>query len=184
LVSSASASRSETRTTAFGSSREILGRDGRRYAFADHNCFACGGQNQIGMRLQIELGEGTARTTWVAGHDFVGWEDKIHGGILATLLDEVMAWAPSSYDSWAVTAEMNLRYRAPANPGEELTAEAQVTSRRRRIYHVHGTVRGEDGRLIAEADGRFLGASPTEKRELKERYGMPVELPAAGARRE
>ena len=39
-------------------------------------------------------------------------------------------------------------------------------------------------RLIAEADGRFLGAAPSEKRELKQRYGMPVELPAAGARRE
>jgi len=166
------------------SSRVIQGRDGRRYAFADHNCFACGGQNAIGMRLEIELGDGTARTEWRAGSDYVGWEDKIHGGILATLLDEVMAWAPSSYDSWAVTAEMHLRYRAPANPGELLAAEARVKSRRRRIYEVHGEVRGEGGRLIAEADGRFLGATPSEKRELKHRYGMPVELPAAGARRE
>jgi uncharacterized protein (TIGR00369 family) len=165
-------------------SRVLRGTDGRRYAFADHNCFACGGQNPIGMRLQIELGDGTARTEWKAERDYVGWEDKIHGGILATLLDEVMAWAPSSYDSWAVTAEMNLRYRAPANPGELLTAQAQVTRRRRRIYDVHGEVRGDDGRLIVEGDGRFLGASPAEKRELKERYGMPVELPAAGARRE
>lgn len=169
---------------AIGTSRELRGADGRRYAFADHNCFACGGQNRIGMRLQIELGEGSARTTWTAGADFVGWEDKIHGGILATLLDEVMAWAPSSYDSWAVTAEMHLRYRAPANPGEDLVAEARVMSRKRRIYEVHGEVHGEDGRLIAEADGRFLGASPSEKRSLKQRYGMPVELPAAGARRE
>jgi len=109
-------------------SRVIEGQDGRRYAFADHNCFACGGQNAIGMRLEIELGEGTARTEWRAGADYVGWEDKIHGGILATLLDEVMAWAPSSYDSWAVTAEMHLRYRAPANPGELLVAEARVTA--------------------------------------------------------
>jgi len=167
-----------------GTSREIRGSDGRRYAFADHNCFACGGQNPIGMRLEIELGEGTARTTWKAASAYVGWEDKIHGGILATLLDEVMAWAPSSYDSWAVTAEMNIRFRAPANPGEELTADARVLSRRRRIYAVHGEVHGQDGRLVAEADGRFLGASPSEKRGLKQRYGMPVELPAAGARRE
>jgi uncharacterized protein (TIGR00369 family) len=165
-------------------SRVIEGRDGRRYAFADHNCFACGGQNPIGMRLEIELGEGSARTEWRAGADYVGWEDKIHGGILATLLDEVMAWAPSSFDSWAVTAEMHLRYRAPANPGELLIAEARVTRRKRRIYDVHGEVRGDGGRLIAEADGRFLGAAPSEKRELKLRYGMPVELPAAGARRE
>lgn len=172
------------RTSAIGTSREIYGTDGRRYAFADHNCFACGGQNAIGMRLAIELGDGTARTTWTAGPDFVGWEDKIHGGILATLLDEVMAWAPSSFDSWAVTAEMNIRYRSPANPGESLTAEARVLRRRRRIYEVYGEVRGEDGRMVAEADGRFLGASPSEKRDLKERYGMPAELPAAGARRE
>lgn len=167
-----------------GTSRELRGADGRRYAFADHNCFACGGQNAIGMRLQIELGDGTARAEWVAGPDFVGWEDKIHGGLLATLLDEVMAWAPSSFDSWAVTAEMHLRYRSPASPGERLVAEAHVVERRRRIYQVRGEVRGEDGRLVVEADGRFLGASPSEKRSLKQRYGMPVELPAAGARRE
>ena len=167
-----------------GTSREIRGLDGRRYAFADHNCFACGRTNPIGMRLQIELGDGTARTEWAGGQDFEGWEGKLHGGILATLLDEVMAWAPSSYDSWAVTAEMNIRYRSPANPGERLTAEARVVNRRRRIYEVHGEVHGADGRMIVEADGRFLGASPTEKRDLKQRYGMPADLPAAGARRE
>ncbi len=156
-----------------GSSRAIVGRDGRRYAFADHNCFACGSTNPIGMRLEIELGEGFARTSWVPGDDFVGWEGKVHGGLLATLLDEVMAWAPSSYDSWAVTAEMHVRYRSPANPGETLTATGRVTGRRRRIYEVRGEVRADDGRLVAEAEGRFLGASPREKALLKERYGMP-----------
>ena len=175
---------SEASEGSIGSSRSIIGKDGRRYAFADHNCFACGGTNPIGMHLEIELGEGTASTTWVARDDFVGWEEKVHGGILATLLDEVMAWAPSSYDSWAVTAEMTIRYRAPANPGEELSAQAWVTERRRRIYHVQGEVRGADNRLIAEAEGRFLGASPSEKAELKARYGLPTDVATAGARRE
>ena len=170
--------------TDIGSSREIIGQDGRRYAFADHNCFACGGQNPIGMHLEIELGEGSARTEWVPGKDYVGWEEKVHGGIIATLLDEVMAWAPSSHDSWAVTAEMRIRYRAPANPGERLVATGRVTERRRRIYHVAGEVLGEDGRLVAEAEGRFLGATPSEKRSLKERYGMPLDVTVAGARRE
>ena len=177
-------SRAAPRAATIGTSRLIKGADGRRYAFADHNCFACGGTNPIGMHLAIELGEGTASTTWVPGKDYVGWEEKVHGGLLATLLDEVMAWAPSSYDSWAVTAEMHLRFRSPANPDERLVAEAHVTRRRRRIYDVRGDVRGEDGRVVVEGEGRFLGASPSEKRELKERYGMPVELPAAGARRE
>ena len=154
-----------------GNSREIVADDGRRYAFADHNCFACGGENPIGMRLHIELGEGSAAASWTAGDDYVGWSDKVHGGIIATMLDEVMAWAPSSYDSWAVTAEMTIRYRSPAAPGETLAATGRVVERRRRIYEVRGEVRGADGRLIAEGRGRYLGASPSDKAELKARYG-------------
>ena len=167
-----------------GPSRLITASDGRRYAFADHHCFACGGTNPIGMHLAIELGDGEATTTWLPGADFVGWEEKVHGGLLATLLDEVMAWAPSSFDSWAVTAEMAIRYRSPANPGEPLTARGWVTERRRRIYRVQGEVRGPDGRLIAEASGRFLGASPSVKADLKARYGLPSDVTTAGARRE
>jgi uncharacterized protein (TIGR00369 family) len=164
-----------------GDSRSIVGADGRRYAFADHRCFACGDVNPIGMRLHIELGEGWAETVWEPGPDYVGWEDKVHGGLIATLLDEVMAWAPSSYDSWAVTAEMSLRFRSPANPGERLSARGWVTERRRRIYHVRGEVRGQDGRMVAEATGRFLGASPSEKAQLKERYAKaPVPESATG----
>jgi uncharacterized protein (TIGR00369 family) len=164
--------------TGIGSSREIVAEDGRRYAFADHHCFACGATNPIGMRLHIELGEGEARSTWTVGPDYVGWSDKAHGGIIATLLDEVMAWAPSSFDSWAVTAEMTVRYRSPAAPGEELRAEGQVVERRRRIYDVRGEVRGPDGRLIAEGRGRYLGATPADKAALKERYGI---VPGVGA---
>jgi uncharacterized protein (TIGR00369 family) len=150
----------------------LVAEDGRRYAFADHHCFACGAGNPIGMRLRIEIGEGVARTSWVAGEDYVGWSDKLHGGIIATMLDEVMAWAPSSYDSWAVTAEMTVRYRSPAAPGEELRAIGRVTSRRRRIYEVAGEVRTAEGRLVAEGTGRYLGATPTQKAELKDRYGV------------
>jgi len=154
------------------SSREIVATDGRRYAFADHNCFACGGENPIGMHLHIELGEGTARARWVGGDDYVGWSDKLHGGIIGTLLDEVMAWACSSYDAWAVTAEMTVRFRSPALPGEELLAEGKVVERRRRIYHVDGAVHGADGRVVAEGTGRYLGASPSQKVDLKDRYGI------------
>lgn len=158
-----------------GDSDSIVAADGRRYAFADHNCFACGRDNPIGMRLRIEIGDGTARTSWQPAEDHVGWSDKVHGGLIATLLDEVMAWAPSSFDSWAVTAEMTVRYRSPAMPGEALAATAHVAQRRRRIYEVVGEVRGADGRLVAEGRGRYLGATARDKAELKQRYGLRVD---------
>jgi uncharacterized protein (TIGR00369 family) len=162
-----------TTPPSIGNSQAIVDAQGRRYAFADHHCFACGASNPIGMRLHIELSEGAARTEWVVGEDYVGWSDKLHGGIIATLLDEVMAWAPSSFDSWAVTAEMTVRYRAAASPGDRLTATGRVNKRRRRIYEVVGEVRGRDNRLIAEGRGTYLGATPSEKAALKEQYGSP-----------
>ena len=138
---------------------------------ADHHCFACGSTNPIGMGLQIELGEGRAATTWSPGADFVGWRDRVHGGLIATVLDEVMAWAPSSDDAWAVTSRFAVRFHSPATPGETLRAAGWVASRRRRIYEVAGEMRAADGRLVAEATGTYLGASPSQKAELKRRYG-------------
>jgi hypothetical protein len=53
-----------------------------------------------------------------------------------------------------------------------------VVQRRRRIYEVAGEVRGGDGRLVAEGSGRYLGASPSDKAELRTRYGI---TPGVGA---
>jgi acyl-coenzyme A thioesterase PaaI-like protein len=151
-----------------------------RKAFADHHCFACGTTNPIGLGLQIELGERRAATTWVPGEHVVGWSDRVHGGILATVLDEVMAWAPASEDAWAVTSSFTVRFRSPASPGEQLRAQGWVESRRRRIYEIRGEVRSGD-RLIAEASGTYLGASPSQKAALKERYGWRPTGPGDGA---
>ena len=167
-------------TVGIGSNRDIADAAGRRYAFADHHCFACGATNPIGMGLEIALGEGEASTSWTVGDDYVGWTDRVHGGIVATLLDEVMCWAPASDDAWAVTAEMSVRFRSPAAPGEKLDATARVIGKRRRIYEVAGEVRAPDGRLVAEGRGTYLGASASDKRKLKERYAMPADAAAPG----
>ena len=64
-----------------------------------------------------------------------------------------------------------VRFHSPASPGETLLAEAWVASRRRRIYEIKSEVRAA-GRLVAEATGTYLAASPTQKTELKRRYGV------------
>ena len=61
-----------------------------------------------------------------------------------------------------------------------MRAEGWVEGRRRRIYDVRGEVRAGE-RLIAEATGIYLGASPTQKAELKRRYGWrPTGAPDVG----
>ena len=113
-----------------GNSDAIVDEAGRRYAFADHHCFACGRDNPIGMRLRIELGEGTASTEWVGGDDYVGWSDKLHGGIIATLLDEAQA----PVQSWVLRGVVPSKYTGPTLAGkgggdvamEELVLSAQA----------------------------------------------------------
>ncbi len=153
-----------------------------RFEIAPHHCFACGTLNTHGLHLDLHVERGRSWVELTYEGRFQGWDGIAHGGILATILDEVMAWAPASHDAWAVTAEMHVRFRSPANPGERLAATGRVIEKRRRIYRVDGEIRGADGRLVASATGRFLGASPTEKGSLKDRYGMPRDLPVAGAR--
>jgi acyl-coenzyme A thioesterase PaaI-like protein len=82
-----------------------------------------------------------------------------------------MAWASGSEDAWAVTSSFSVRFHSPASPGETLRAEGWVASRRRRIYEIKGELRAAD-RLVAEATGTYLGASPTQKSDLKRRYGV------------
>lgn len=149
----------------------------RRYQFADHHCFACGTTNPIGMGLEIQLGDRRAAASWTPSPDFVGWSDRVHGGLLATVLDEVMAWAPASEDAWAVTSSFTVRFHRPVAPGEVLQAAAWVERQRRRIYDIRGEIRSGDA-LVAEASGTYLGASPTQKAELKARYGFRPTGPA------
>jgi acyl-coenzyme A thioesterase PaaI-like protein len=156
----------------------VTGSTEARYGFADHHCFACGNTNPIGMGLTIELGDRRASTTWVPGPDFVGWSDRVHGGLVATVLDEVMAWASGADDAWAVTSSFAVKFYSPASPGESLRAEGWVESQRRRIYEIRGEVRAGD-RLVAEATGTYLGASPSQKAELKHRYGWRPTRPTA-----
>jgi acyl-coenzyme A thioesterase PaaI-like protein len=130
------------------------------------------------MGLKIELGDRRASTTWVPGQDFVGWSDRVHGGLVATVLDEVMAWASGAEDAWAVTSSFTVRFHSPASPGESLRAEGWVESQRRRIYEIRGEIRA-GGRLVAEATGTYLGASPSQKAELKRRYGWRPTRPTA-----
>ena len=139
------------------------GRPGRRFAFADHHCFACGEDEPDRDAASISSSaKGTARTEWLVGEDYVGWSDKAHGGIIATLLDEVMAWAPSSFDSWAVTAELSIRYRSPAAPGQTLPRceRARRAAPSPDLRRVLARSAARTTGWWPTGRGRYLGASP------------------------
>lgn len=126
-----------------------------------NRCFACGPGNPHGLHLHFEHEGGVVRASFVPGGLHQGWQGVVHGGILATLLDEAMAYTLFYAGVRAVTARMEVRYRAAAHAGEELTVEARITSENRKIADVEARIlRGQQ--VMAEAAGRFMKLGPID----------------------
>jgi acyl-coenzyme A thioesterase PaaI-like protein len=104
---------------------------------------------------------------------FEGWEGIIHGGIICTILDEVMAWSLVANDNWGVTARMSVDFRRPVTVGQAIRAEGWITEDRRRIQVTAARlVDTATGVELAAAQATYVAASETRKRELKELYGV------------
>jgi uncharacterized protein (TIGR00369 family) len=144
---------------------------GRRIVLEPHNCFACGTLNTHGLQLDLHAGGDRCWTELILGSRFEGWESIAHGGIICTILDEVMAWALVEHDLWAVTARMTVDFRRPVPVGHPIRGEGRVLEVRRRIVEAEGVILdAADRTLLARATGTYVGAPESRKRELKERY--------------
>ena len=86
----------------------------------DHHCFACGSENARGLLIDWKIDGRTTSGEFVPGKHFQGWKDIVHGGIIATLLDEAITRLAWVVCGGALTAEMTVRYLAPAKVGEKL----------------------------------------------------------------
>ena len=122
------------------------------------SCFVCGDANPLGFNLRSQTDGRVVRTTVVfrAGH--VGFKETIHGGLTATLLDEIMTWACAvQAKRFAYCAELNVRYPHPVRPGQQLVATAElVANRRGRLFEASAELKDEAGTVLASATGKYL----------------------------
>jgi uncharacterized protein (TIGR00369 family) len=127
-----------------------------------NGCFGCGGANPKGMKLAFELDE-TAQRVWGAfrvGAEYQGGPGFVHGGIIATLLDEVMGKVNRFRNVRAVTAELQVEYLRPVPINEELMLEGwEVETNGRDLYRA-GEIRTVSGALLARGKGRFVEIDP------------------------
>ncbi|MEJ2698570.1 MAG: PaaI family thioesterase [Desulfuromonadales bacterium] len=98
-------------------------------------CFVCGTDNPDGMKAPFEVNreDRTSHCRMVIPGRFQGWRDVIHGGILATLLDEACVHACRTVGPFPVTAEMTVKFRRPVMAGTEIVVRGGVTGQRRRL---------------------------------------------------
>jgi uncharacterized protein (TIGR00369 family) len=120
-------------------------------------CYVCGKNNPEGLAVNFAVDRGqksiTGRFTPQRRHQ--GYEGIVHGGILSALLDEAMVKLAFSLGIPAVTAEITVKFKSPAAPGEELQVSGRLIEVSRRLIRATATI--ERGPLvIAEAAGKLL----------------------------
>jgi len=129
-----------------------------------HSCFVCGESNPIGFNLRSETDGRIVRAHVVFRDGHVGFKQTIHGGLTATLLDEIMTWACAvQAKRFAYCAELNVRYLLPVRPRARLLATAElVANRRGRLFETKADLRNESRAVLATATGKYLPLKETE----------------------
>lgn len=116
-------------------------------------CFVCGTLNPAGLHMEIHEGEGWAKGSWKIEPEFIGYDSILHGGIMASIMDDMMAHAIYCKDVDVVTAHLEMDYRAPAYVGETIDCEARIVEMGKgRSIRTEGIIRRGDT-VIAEAKG-------------------------------
>lgn len=150
-----------------------------RFEIAPHHCFACGTLNTQGMGLVLHVEPERAWADLTLEPRFQGWDGIAHGGILATILDEVMAWSLAGTDAWGVTGRMSIDFRKPVPLEAPLHAEGWIIRQRRRIIDTAGRiVDARSGLEYARSTGVYVAADEQRKAELRARYGLRPASPA------
>jgi uncharacterized protein (TIGR00369 family) len=125
----------------------------------NEHCFVCGKDNPAGLQVVFETDRNNKTITgWFTPRsEHEGWEGIVHGGILAALLDEAMVKLAAHGGTPAVSAEITVKFKAPAAPGDELFVSGKFVREAGRLIEAEATVtRGPV--VIAEAKGKLLKA--------------------------
>ena len=132
-----------------------------------HSCFVCGKSNVNGLKLRFKTDGRVVEARFVPGAQHIGFKKTVHGGLIATVLDEVMVWACGvATRRFAFCAELNVRYLNPVRPGDETLAVAElVANRRNKIFDAKSELRRSTGDLLATATGKYIPVKEPTCRE-------------------
>ena len=119
------------------------------------NCFACGSNNGVGLRLNFHKQEdGSVSGDFFADPKFEGYSGIIHGGIIATLLDSAMTHCLLMKDIPALTGRLSIKYSIPIRTGAAVRLEAKIVNQIHGVFILEGKAL-VDGKRVARAEAKY-----------------------------
>ncbi len=141
-----------------------MGRNLPRY----RKCFVCGKGNPIGLNITFRrCGNDEVCCEFSLDERYIGYPGRVHGGVVAAVLDEIMGWACSvSFRRFYYTVEFSVRYKKPIEPGRMLAAKAKAKAEKHGIAMATATLEYEDGTVVATSRGNYYPLSEEETKKL------------------
>lgn len=125
--------------------------------FSDGNyCFACGGDNPCGLKLEFVRDGDLYCTDFYTDRRFQGYNGVLHGGITSTILDEVMARHLTTRGIGIFTVTMETRFKKMIPTGVTVRFEAWQKEQRRNIYTMAARALLPGGETAAESTAKFM----------------------------
>lgn len=136
-----------------------------------HNCFACGTANPRGLKLEFYYTGEEVCSDIALERFFEGWGNVAHGGILSTLLDEVMSWTVIYMKRvFFFTRKMEIKYIKPVLVGTDLTVKGRLGDEsHKRLVKVKGEIVDKSGKLLTRSTGEYVILSEDQFSSVSER---------------
>jgi uncharacterized protein (TIGR00369 family) len=122
----------------------------------DGMCFACGKQNDFGLKLDFEIEGQISSTKFAFKKIHQGYADIVHGGIIATILDEAMGRLLFDLGILSLTVSLDVRFLHPVKVGEEVFIKGEILNQTRKIINTQSEMKLKNGQLVAQAKAKFL----------------------------
>ena len=125
-----------------------------------NNCFACGPNNPVGLQLKFRLKGDVCVADFKPGKNLCGYNGIVHGGIIFTVLDDVMGNWLLLNGKKAFTAKCSIRYFAELPCESETQVEGHLLRQKGRMTQMKGIIRSAEGnQIFAETEGVFMNAN-------------------------
>ena len=134
----------------------------------DHNCFGCSPTNPSGLQMAFWADDNIVTSNVTVPQHLCGWNNLVHGGVLSTILDEIMSWATIHLlKQVPMTKSISIDFIKPVYVGDSLTVEGKVLDRiDRREVLMQGQILNAEGQCCAKATGTFAIFSPAIAKRL------------------
>jgi uncharacterized protein (TIGR00369 family) len=131
-------------------------------------CFVCGDKNPIGLNVPFYVDGNEVVAEYIAGRNFEGYKDVLHGGILSSLLDEVMIRAVLALDIYCVTSEIRVKFRKMVKTGDKLSLKGRLLEDKGRILTAEGKITNQKDEVVAEGEATFVRARGVMEKQLSQ----------------